>query len=323
MTVFKNPLLSVVVPVYNEARGIKHFHHSLQDALRHGDLLDQCEIIYCDDGSTDETRQILNSIAADDPRVKTIIFSRNFGKESALTAGIMQATGQAIITLDGDEQHPVEYIPAFVKAWQDGARVVVGVREATHGNWLKQAESRLFYQLFNGLSIQKLIPGSTDFRLIDREVQTAFLSLGESNRITRGLIDWLGYKPTYISFQPKQRHAGIATYSRRKLVRLAMNSVVSLSPRPLYIVGYLGAITTGMAFALGVAVVVEQLILNDPLRWHFSGTAMLGIMMLFLIGIILISQGVLAIYISHIHTEGKRRPLYVIDRANSKGIGDT
>lgn len=315
-------VLSLVVPVYNEAEGLIHFHDSLVGMLRQADLLDMCEIIYCDDGSTDTSKEVLTEIASRDNYIKTIIFSRNFGKENALAAGIGQAKGQAIITLDSDEQHPVELIPSFIEAWRGGAKVVVGIRKTTHGNWFKRAESQLFYTLFNRLSGQKLIPGSTDFRLIDRSVQTAFLSLPESNRITRGLIDWLGFERAYIFFEPKERHVGTPNYSHRKLIELAMNSLVSLSPRPLFLLGYLGAVTTGLAFILGTVVIVERFIFNDPFGWRITGTAMLGILMIFFIGIILISQGVLAIYISHIHTESKRRPLYVIDWASSKGIGD-
>lgn len=317
----QDKLLSIVVPVYNEADGLMHFHASLVAVLSRANMLDACEIIYCDDGSTDASKDVLTDIASKDSYVKTIIFSRNFGKENALAAGIGQAKGQAILTLDSDEQHPVELIPAFLEAWKAGANVVVGIRKTTHGNWFKRMESQLFYGIFNRLSGQKLIPGSTDFRLIDRAVQTAFLSLSESNRITRGLIDWLGFKRTYIEFEPKDRHTGTPNYSHRKLVELAMNSLVSLSLRPLFLLGYLGAITTGLTFVMGTVVIVERFIFNDPFGWRITGTAMLGILMIFFIGIVLISQGVLAIYISHIHTESKHRPLYVIDWANSKGFG--
>ena len=320
MAVRNKPLLSIVVPVYNEADGLKHFHNSLKNVLRQADLLKKCEIIYCEDGSTDTSKQVLDEIAETDDIVKTIVFSRNFGKESALTAGIIQASGEAIITLDSDEQHPVELIPSFLDAWNKGAKVVIGVRKNANTNWLRRVESKLFYAIFNRLSSQKLMPGSTDFRLIDKSVQDVFLSLGESNRITRGLIDWLGFERTYIPFEPKERNVGNPNYNHRKLIQLAMNSLVSLSPRPLYLLGYLGMIITGVAFFLGVTVIVEQIILKDPLQLRFTGTAMLGVLILFFIGIVLISQGVIAIYISHIHTETKHRPLYVIDRANSKGI---
>ncbi len=320
MTVGAKSLLSIIIPVYNEADGLKHFHRSLKNVLKKEDLSKNCEIIYCEDGSTDTSKQVLDEIARADDTVKIIAFSRNFGKENALTAGIIQATGEAIITLDGDEQHPVELIPEFFDAWRDGARVVIGVRKNAHANWFKRVESRLFYKFFNGLSDQKLMPGSTDFRLIDRSVKDAFILLGESNRITRGLIDWLGFERSYITFESKDRHAGSPNYNHGKLIQLAMNSLVSLSPRPLYALGYLGVAITGAMSILGAFIIVEQIILGDPLHLRFTGTAMLGILMLFFIGIVLVSQGIIAIYISHIHTETKRRPLYIIDYGSSKGI---
>lgn len=315
-----NPTLSFIIPVYNESDGLKEFHASLVRVLQSIDSKPSYEIIYCDDGSTDGSEAVLDSIASKDQNIKTIVLSRNFGKESALSAGIAQARGEAIITLDADGQHPVERIPDFINSWKNGARVVIGIRKGSEGKPLKTLESKLFHSIFNRLSSQKLIYGSTDFRLIDKSVQEAFLTLGESNRITRGLIDWLGFERSYINFVPKGRANDRPGYSQRKLVQLAMNSIVSLSPRPLYLLGYLGIIVTSVALLLGLTVIVEQLFLSDPLNWRFTGTAMLGILVLFFVGIVLIAQGILAIYVSHIHTESKHRPLYVIDRARSKRI---
>lgn len=312
--------ISVVVPVFNEANGLVHFHTELVSVLRGADLYEGSEIIYCDDGSSDDSRLILDALAKKDAHIKTIIFSRNFGKESALTAGITQASGDAIITLDADEQHPIELIPTFIDLWKNGAKVVVGVRDRSESGWLQKLESKVFYMLFNRISSQKLVPGSTDFRLIDSSVREPFLQLAESNRMTRALIDWLGFKQQFVRFTPNKRQAGAPTYGHGKLFRLAMDSVVSLSPRPLYLLGYLGTIVTAFAFILGICVLIEQVIFNDPLSWNFTGTAMLGILMLFFIGVVLISQGVLAVYISHIHTESKKRPLYIIDESQSKGL---
>ena len=285
------PVLSLVIPVYNEADGLVDFHTSLINVLTSLKPQLSYEIIYCDDGSSDDSTAVLSAIADKNEAVKTILFSRNFGKESALSAGITYATGEAIITIDGDGQHPVELIPEFIAAWQNGAKVVIGIRKGSTGSLLKKLESKLFYSFFNSLSTQKLVPQSTDFRLIDRLVQVEFLKLDESNRITRGLIDWLGFKRAYIDFVPKDRVGGQPGYSQRKLIQLAMNSVVSLSPRPLYLLGYLGVILTVLALIVGLAVFIEQLLLGDPLMWKFTGTAMLGILLLFFVGIILISQG--------------------------------
>lgn len=312
--------LSIVVPVYNESAGLESFHISLVKTLQSLAANDY-EIIYCDDGSTDNTAEIVRKLRGNDTHVKLIKFSRNFGKESALSAGIAEATGDAIITLDGDAQHPVQLLPKFVEAWKAGAQVVIGVRTSNTGEgFVKRRGSQVFYKVFNKLTGQKLVPGSGDFRLIDRAVQQAFLSLKETDRITRGLIDWLGFRREYIHFKANAREGGSAGYSIGKLTKLAANSFVSLSPQPLYLFGYLGIFITLASFALGLAVIIEQLLLNDPWHWKFTGTAMLGIMILFMVGIVLMSQGILALYISHIHSQVKGRPLYIIDQAGSVGI---
>jgi dolichol-phosphate mannosyltransferase len=312
-------LLSVVVPVHNEAAGLREFHVSLIPVVR--DIVeDNYEVIYCDDGSTDKTATIVRDLNIVDPNVKLVSLSRNFGKESALTAGIAAAKGQAIVMLDGDGQHPVDLLPKFFEAWKDGAQVVIGMRERNNGAGLfKRLCSTLFYKVFNRLTGQKLLAGSTDFRLIDQAVQQAFLTLPESDRITRGLIDWLGFKRAYIPFVASVRRHGDAAYSFGQLLRLGTNSFVSLSAKPLYIFGYLGVCITFASFLLGTTVFVEQLLLGDPLHWDFTGTAMLAIIILFLVGIVLLSQGMLSLYISHIHSQTKQRPLYVIDFAKSIG----
>lgn len=318
----KKQLISIVVPVYNESVGIAEFHRTLQHAIQ--PINDVAfEIIYVDDGSNDTTVQIIHSLSSSDDTVRLLCLSKNFGKESALAAGIATAQGDAIITIDGDGQHPVAIIKDFITAWQKGAQVVIGVRQNDGtDDTVKTFGSKLFYKLFNMMSGQKIVPGSTDFRLISRQVQQAFLQLTESDRMTRGLIDWLGFKRAYISFTTLTRKNGNASYSRRKLVGLASNSFVSMTPMPLYIFGWIGVIITFFSLVLGLTVTIEQLLLGDPLGWDFTGTALLSILLLFLVGIVLMSQGLLSLYVSHIHTQSKRRPLYVIDYASSVRINE-
>lgn len=313
-------LISVIVPVFNEAEGLQTFHASLITVMKTLKGY-KYEIIYCDDGSTDNSSGIIKQFADDDKVVKLVKLSRNFGKENALTAGIAAAAGQAIITLDGDGQHPVEYIPRFIDAWQGGAKVVIGVStDKKREGIIKKLGSRLFYASFSGVTRQNILPGSTDFRLIDESVRREFLRLSETNRMTRGLIDWLGFERAYVPFITKVRSAGVRGYSIGQLIKLAADSYISASPAPLYLFGYAGMTITFFASILGGAVLIEQLIMGDPLSWNFTGTAMLGILILFLVGLVLLSQGILSMYVSRIHSESKQRPLYIIDYDGSAGI---
>lgn len=315
-----HPSLSIVIPVYNEAANIRTFYEVLAP------IADKTsgrsyEIIYVDDGSDDESAALIESIRRTDKNVKLLGLSRNFGKEIALAAGIAHARGEAILMIDGDGQHPAERIPEFVSAWRQKAQVVIGVRTANQGEgFVKKYGSRLFYRILNALLGVKMVPGSSDFRLIDREVQQEFMKLNEPQTMTRGLIDWLGFERVYVPYAANPRTAGEDGYKFKKLVRLAAHSFVSLSPVPLYAFGYLGVVITGVSLVLGLSILVEQIILGDPWAWDFTGTAMLSILVIFLVGLVLVAQGVLALYISYIYTQSKGRPLFVVNKRNSRGI---
>ncbi len=312
----KDYLLSVVVPVYNEAAGLKDFHESLVNVLQKTPK-DNYEIIYCDDGSTDDSPGIIREFHEQNSKIKLIRLSRNFGKEVATTAGIHAATGQAVLTIDSDGQHPVDLIPKFVKLWEKGSKVVIGVRTINDREGLvKRYGSKLFYGLFNRFTGMKLVPRTTDFRLIDRVVQQEFTRMTERNRITRGLIDWLGYRRDYIEFKASPRLSGDAGYSFKKLFKLAIDSAISLSISPLYITAYIGAVVLPVSILLGAFMIIN-LLLGDPAGLHATGGAYVLVLVLFLIGVLLVSQGIIGLYLSHIHTETKNRPLYIIDKDRS------
>lgn len=313
--------LSVVVPVFNEQDSLVEFSDQLNAALREIDL--DYEIIYCDDGSTDQSASLIKKMVDKDKRIKLICFSRNFGKEYALTAGIVNASGDCIISIDSDGQHPPKLIKEFIDKWRNGAQVVVGLRtNYAADTFIKKYGTKLFYKIFNSSSSQHLVPGSTDFRLIDKSVKEEFIKLQENERITRGLIDWLGFKQEYIAFKAPKRLRGRTTYGYKGLFNLAANSFVSMTPAPLFFFGLLGIFITLFSFVFGLVVLVEQVLINDPLKWRFTGTAMLSIFIMFLVGIILMSQGILSLYISQVHSESKKRPLYVIDKSRSIGINE-
>ena len=311
-------LISIIVPCYNEAAIIDGFFSKLQ-AIADANHDNSYEFVYVNDGSRDDSLAYLQQLATTDTRLKLVSFTRNFGKEMATTAGIRAASGDAIIILDADGQHPIELIPEFLAKWQAGAQVVIGVRTNSYQTAFKRLTSKLFYKLFNSHSDTHLIPGSTDFRLIDKAVQQEFITLSEHSRMTRALIDWLGFRKDYVYFEMAERIGGTASYDIGKLIGLALDSFVSLSLRPLYMLAYAGFVSLLLSVILALFSASEMLI-GDPLGLRITGTAYLVLLILFLIGMILISQGVLALYVSHIHTETKARPLYIVDREASRGI---
>lgn len=314
-------LLSVVVPMYNESEGVDLFHYTTLLPELKKLVKKPYEIIYVNDGSKDNTLELLTAIAKSDKSVKIVNLSRNFGKEIAVTAGISVAAGKATIIMDGDGQHPPSLIGEFLDKWQHGAQVVIGVRGSNQKEGLvKRWGSKVFYKLFNSTSGHEIVPRSTDYRLIDKVVREEFLRFTERQRITRGLIDWLGFKRDYITFDAPARIAGQASYKTSQLIRLAINSFISLSLKPLFLFGWIGVTITVLALVLGVFIVIEQFLMGDPLMLQFTGAAMLGIFITFLVGLVLISQGMMAIYLSHVHGQTQERPLFIIDKRHSTNL---
>jgi len=311
-------LISIVIPAHNEATGISSFHSQLRKALPEKY---RYELLFVDDGSTDKTLLELNAIQKKDTDIRIISFSRNFGKEAATTAGIVESQGDATIIIDADGQHPVESISKFLQKWEEGAQVVIGIRvNSQKESAIKHYGSKLFYNLFNHMSNEKIMPNSTDFRLINNEVRDAFSRLSERSRITRALIDWLGFKKDYITFTANTRAFGEASYSIRKLIKLATNSFVSLTNFPLFASGYLGLIIMPLSLLIGLFIIIEQYILGDPIGLKITGSASLGVFVVFLVGIMLTCQGLTALYISRIYEEVKDRPLYIINQKASTKV---
>ncbi|PKL31187.1 glycosyltransferase [Candidatus Saccharibacteria bacterium HGW-Saccharibacteria-1] len=306
--------LSIISPVYNEQDGIEWFHKELCLSLKKFIKCYEIEIIYINDGSSDGSLSKLQSLQPSNGiNIKLIDLSRNFGKEAALSAGIANASGDAALTIDSDGQHPFKQISKFLKKWEDGAEVVVGVRRTNKKEGIvKKYGSKIFYKLFNKLTNTTLIPGSTDFRLIDRKVIDEFIKLEERNRITRGLIDWLGFNREYVYFDANERQFGTAGYTFKKLAELAVNTFVSLSAVPLFMSGYIGVLFIFLSLASSLFIFIEQFLLGDPMHIAISGSAILGFLTLFLIGIVLTAQGLMGVYISRLLAEGQNRPLYVI-----------
>jgi len=304
----ENKLISIIAPIYNEEKNIVALYERLDDVVKNLDY--QFEFIFVNDGSVDKSIRELKKLEAVDERVKIIDFSRNFGKEIATTAGINNCQGDACIMIDADLQHPVEVIKEFLEKWENGAEVAIGVRQENKGEgFVKKVGSFFFYKIINCISDTRIVPNATDFRLIDRVVIDEFNKMTERNRMTRALIDWMGFRRVYINFKANERLHGIASYSYLKLFRLAFNSMISLSLFPLKLAGYLGIIITFLSGVLGIFIFITRYITNTL---DYSGSAILAVIILFLIGIVLVCLGLIALYIANIHAEVVNRPLYVI-----------
>jgi len=305
-------LVSIVIPVYNEQENLTTLVDEISTVFINLPSY-AFELILINDGSSDESLRTIKDIARRTDGLRYLSFSRNFGKEAATTAGIRHSKGQAVICIDGDGQHPPALIPELIRSWEDGNKVVVGVRTVNKNEGaIKKYGSKLFYWLLNKTDESSTMPGSTDYRLIDRVVVDEFISLTERNRITRGLIDWLGFERSYLNFEARERVHGTAGYSVSKLFRLAMHSFVSQSTKPLKFTGYLGLFITTFSLFAALFFIIEMYLLGDPLDLGLSGTALLGVITTLLMGIVLTCQGLLALYIESIHTETQNRPLYII-----------
>ncbi len=308
-------LISIVVPVYNEAKNLRPLHAALRRTIDR--IINyNFELIYVDDGSDDRSASVLMQLANQDS-AKIIQFSRNFGKEAAVSAGLHRAKGDAAIVIDADMQMPPSLIGEFIKRWEHGAEVVVGVFSSRNMNFMRKIGAKMFYGIMQSIGNTKITPHATDFRLLDREVIDTFNHFSERNRLTRGLIDWLGFECSYVPFEQATRLHGAPSYSFSKLIALAVNSFTSYSLFPLKLAGYLGMLILALSIPLGIFMYVIEFIFNDPFHWAVSGTFYLAILLLAMVGVVLACLGLISLYIAHIHTEVIDRPLYVV-RKNPK-----
>ncbi|HSX36471.1 MAG TPA: glycosyltransferase family 2 protein [Patescibacteria group bacterium] len=305
----KNHTLSIVIPVYNESANIAALYDDLVGAI--GDHVS--EFIMINDGSTDNSGERIKELQARDKRVRIIDFTRNFGKEAATTAGLLEATGEAVIVLDGDGQHPARLLPQFIDKWHEGYEVVAGRRISNEkAGFVKNTGSALYHALIHFIHGQDAEPGDTDFRLLDRKVVTAFNELHDHNRMTRSLVNWLGFKQTYVDFKADPRTNGPAGYSLRKLTRLALDGLTTTSMRPLLFSSLFGAVAFMVGVLLGAFMIIEQFAFNDPLHLGFSGSAYLAVFILVMTSLMLMGQGIQGIYLANIYGEARNRPLYVV-----------
>jgi polyisoprenyl-phosphate glycosyltransferase len=297
-------LLSVVAPVYNEEATIEEFYGRVCGAL--GGM--HFELVLVDDGSTDGSSTVLDRLATTDPRVRVVCLSRNFGHQTALTAGLDHARGNAVVMLDADLQDPPELIPRMLDHWRTGCDVVYAVREHREGeSRFKLSTARWFYRLFDKLAQVELQHNSGDYRLLDRRVLDALLSMRERNRFLRGMTVWVGYTQAAVPYKRDPRYAGETKYTVSRMLRFSLDAISSFSHRPLQLATLLGFLISTLAFVAIPVVVVLRL-----LGSYLPGFSALTITVLLLGGIQLITIGIIGEYVGRIYDEVKGRPLYLV-----------
>ena len=308
-----HPTLSVVAPVFNEVNSIERFVTTTQDVLL--GLGESFEIILVDDGSTDGSDLVIHDLMTRIPQLRAISLSRNFGHQAAITAGVFEASGAAVVVMDSDLQDPPEVIPDLVQAWHDGADVAYAVRLNREGeSTFKRTTASAFYRMLRSLSDIDIPADTGDFRLMSRDVVEALRDLPERDRFMRGLVSWVGFTQVPVYFNRAERHAGITKYSLGRMLRLGTSGIVGFSDKPLYVTIFTGLIVLGLAF-VGLTYIVLSLIFGwgDLVR----GWASVMVIVMFFSAVQLIFLGVLGAYMSRIFIEVKRRPLYVIRSRNS------
>lgn len=301
------PELTVVVPVYNEARNLR----PLMDALR--PVLDRettsWEIIFIDDGSADDSLLVIRELNEADARLRALSFSRNFGKEVAIAAGLDHARGRAVAIMDADLQHPPELLGAFLARWREGYQMVYGVRTDRNGeSALKRSFARAFYRLFERFGETRLPEGAGDFRLMDRKVVDALCAMGERARFSKGLYAWVGFKSIGVEFNVAERLHGTTKFNFGKLFSFAFDGISSFSTVPLKIATYLGAVIAVLAACAATFYALRTLFFGTDL----PGFPTLVVSIMFFSGIQLISLGLIGEYVGRIFAEVKGRPLYLV-----------
>ncbi len=303
----KQQVISVVVPVYNEEAVVFESYKRLTGVLKA--LPDPYELIFVNDGSRDATADILRRICGTDPAVHLIDFARNFGHQTAITAGMNYASGDAVVVIDADLQDPPEVIPAMIDKWREGYDVVYGQRAKRKGEtFFKRFTSAAFYRVLQKLTDVDIPVDTGDFRLIDRKVCDALKQVKERNRYVRGIISWLGFKQTGVEFDRDKRFAGETKYPLKKMLRFAFDAIASFSYKPLKLASYVGVTVSITGFAYLLVVVYEKLFTTMTVT---GWTSMMAVS-LFFNGVVLMMLGIIGEYIGRIYDEAKGRPLYVV-----------
>jgi polyisoprenyl-phosphate glycosyltransferase len=303
----KQTVISVVVPMYNEELVVFESYKRLKEVME--SLNEPYEMIFVNDGSQDATPDILRRICAADPTVHFIDFSRNFGHQTAISAGMDYASGDAVVVIDADLQDPPEVIPEMIAKWREGYDVVYGKRAERKGETVfKRVTSAVFYRVLKSLSDVDIPVDAGDFRLIDRKVCEALKLVKERNRYVRGIISWLGFRQTGVEYVRDKRFAGETKYPLKKMLRFAFDGITSFSIKPLKLSSYVGGVVSFTGFAYLLVVIFLKLFTDHTVE----GWASVMAVSLFFNGVVLMMLGIIGEYIGRIYDEAKGRPLYVV-----------
>ncbi|HZH53224.1 MAG TPA: glycosyltransferase family 2 protein [Microvirga sp.] len=302
-----SPELSVIIPVHNESANIAPLCERLFPVLNR--ITSVWEVVFVDDGSRDDTLERVRNLSRTEPRIGAVSFSRNFGKEIAIAAGLDHARGDAVVIMDADLQHPPEMIETFVERWREGYDMVYGQRtDRSDETRVKRGFAHLFYRLFARFGEIELPPGAGDFRLIDRKGVEVLRTLGEKARFSKGLYAWIGFKGMGVPFVVEERRFGSTKWSFRRLFRFAFDGIAAFSTAPLRVWTYLGFLISFLSIATAVYFLVRTLLFGTDL----PGFPSLIVSVMFFSGIQLMSLGIIGEYVGRIFAEVKRRPLYVV-----------
>ncbi|MCX6728181.1 MAG: glycosyltransferase family 2 protein [Candidatus Saccharibacteria bacterium] len=307
--------ISILIPAYNEQEVLEHLYQRI-GKLANDNKSYEFEFLFADDGSRDKTLEIIKDYAKKDDRVKYVSLSRNFGKEIGMIAGLDHVTGDATVIIDADLQDPPELIPKMIKFWEEGYDDVYAKRSSREGEtWIKIVTANTYYWLLNKMTQGQLIkiPRNTgDFRLLDKRCVEALKQLRESERYTKGMFSWIGYKKKEITYDRDPRAAGEIKQNYRKLINLAIDGITSFSTTPLRISSFIGVIVSAAAFIYLIVVIFKAALFGDTV----AGYPSLMAVVLFLGGVQLLSLGVIGEYIGRIFKEVKQRPLYYVEESN-------
>jgi len=303
------PFLSVVIPLYNEELVIGEMYARLTTVLESNQL--DYELVLVNDGSKDRTIHMAKELIKKDKRIKLVSFSKNFGHQIAITAGMDKACGQVVVIIDADLQDPPEIIIKMIEKWREGYQVVYGQRKKRKGESLfKLATASIFYRTLKKLTAVDIPVDTGDFRLLDRKVLNQLIGMRERNRFVRGMVSWVGFKQCKVEYEREKRFAGETKYPLKKMFKFAMDGVLSFSQVPLKISSIFGFICSGISFLLIIYGLVRKVFSPEAVVIGWASTF---VTVLFLGGVQLITIGILGEYLGRIHEEIKGRPLYIID----------